>query len=192
MTRALRLTTRHFPPLRSSRSDAIETLPAQFRGCVSSVEPIMVSGSSLCVCPKTMRSIPGTSRATRALTFSLGNPVATVSYDDGSLRPECRSTTGTMLAVTPSEDQVLKDGESLTFTITGGEGVPRLLLSGSTGTGENETKLNVSIVGGIVTATVKPGKTLPTGAVYLVITDANGKHREEIVITPQAVAPAGS
>ena len=106
--------------------------------------------------------------------------------------PECRSTTGTMLAVTPSEDQVLKDGESLTFTITGGEGVPRLLLSGSTGTGEKETTLNVSIVGGIVTATVKPGKTLPTGAVYLVITDANGKHREEIVITPQAVAPAGS
>lgn len=106
--------------------------------------------------------------------------------------PECRSTSGTNLAVTPSEDQVLKDGESLRFTVTGGAGVPRLLLSGSTGSGENETKLNVSIVGGIVTATVTPGKTLPPGPVYLVITDANGKHQEEIVITPQAVAPAGS
>ena len=36
--------------------------------------------------------MPGTSRATRALTFSVGSPVAAVSYDDGSLKPECSTT----------------------------------------------------------------------------------------------------
>jgi hypothetical protein len=74
-----RRATRQRPSSRVSDSSATATLVAQFFACTSIVPPIVVSAISRCEWPTTTRSIPLTSRASRAATFSLGRRVAAVS-----------------------------------------------------------------------------------------------------------------
>src|SRR6185312_4261435 len=75
----LRATVQWAAPTRCSTRCATDTLVAQFLGCVRRTPLMTVSAISRCEWPYTIRSMPGTSRATRAATFSLGRCVSTVS-----------------------------------------------------------------------------------------------------------------
>lgn len=100
---------------------------------------------------------------------------------------QCRASGTPALAVTPADDQVLALGGVLNFTITGGEGIPRVHLAGNNGgDADNEVKLTVTVVAGVLNAAVKADKKLPAGPLLLVVIDGTGKQREEITITMKA------
>ena len=102
---------------------------------------------------------------------------------------QCQPLGASILSVTPDEDETsLAAGGLKKYAITGGEGIPRIFLTGQNAGGDAEVTLAVAIEGGNAVATIKAQAKLPPGPLYLVITDGAGRQKEEIKIIPEQPA----
>lgn len=103
---------------------------------------------------------------------------------------QCQSNGTTLLTVNPpDEEQSLAANGNLSFTISGGEGVPRVYLSGQNGAGESEVALSMAVKEGSVVASLKALEKVPSGPLYLLITDGSGKQRENVRINIEQPKP---
>lgn len=95
----------------------------------------------------------------------------------------CRGTDHPLI-LTPDVNEVTAvPGQTYQFGISGGRGIPKAWLVGSTG-GEDKKSIKLATVieNGAVVAKVTIGACAPPGAAQLVVTDADGAQREEVAI----------
>ena len=108
----------------------------------------------------------------RAYTLAVGKNVE-----------QCRVTSTSLLTVTPPDEEVSMGVSSeQKFTILGGNGVPKVFLSGDKGSGDSEVGISTAADNGVVSVTVKTKTKVPANPAYLLITDGPGKQREDVRI----------
>ena len=96
---------------------------------------------------------------------------------------QCRVTSAGLLTVTPPDEEVSMGASSeQKFTIFGGDGVPKVFLSGDKGSAESEVSISTAADNGVVSVTVKTKTKVPANPAYLLITDGPGKQREDVRI----------
>ena len=105
--------------------------------------------------------------------------------------PECRQHNAQNFAFTLDSDEVtLMPGQSFDVAVTGGEGVPKIWMSGAAGsTVENATptSLTTSIDGGLARAKLVIGTKVPDHDIYITAVDGSGKQKDQIKIIVKAV-----
>lgn len=97
---------------------------------------------------------------------------------------DCRFGSVAPLKISPDKDEmVVEQGKPYQFAITGGRGIPKAwLLGGIAAEADGKKTLETVVEQSQVIAKVFIPKDAPKGVAYLVVTDGQGQHHEEIAL----------
>jgi hypothetical protein len=104
--------------------------------------------------------------------------------------PECQPLNAQAFEFAQDDDVTLGQGQSISFAVKGGTGIPRFWLSGAKGNEKGQMpELTTSIDGGVAQVKLKLLADTPPGEMQVMAADGSGKQRDDIkviVVAPPA------
>lgn len=98
---------------------------------------------------------------------------------------DCRFGSVPPLKITPDKDELkVEQGKQYQFVITGGRGIPKVWLTGGIAAADKDNKktLETVVEQNQVVAKINIPDDTPKGVAYLVATDGQGQHHEEVAL----------